>query len=88
LEGELEVGVYSLMIFMIQRLLWPLTELGKTFDLYQRGMASTGRVLDLLDIDEKAPDGDRPLDIDSLQGVSPSKTSASNTAQVRWFSKT
>jgi ATP-binding cassette subfamily B protein len=68
LEGQLEVGVYSLMIFMIQRLLWPLTELGKTFDLYQRGMASAGRVLDLLDIEEKAPDGDRPLDVDSLEG--------------------
>jgi len=34
---------------MTQRLLWPLTRLGETFDLYQRAMASSTRVLDVLD---------------------------------------
>jgi len=33
---------------MTQRLLWPLTRLGETFDLYQRAMASSTRVLDVL----------------------------------------
>jgi ABC-type multidrug transport system fused ATPase/permease subunit len=37
------------MVFLTQRLLWPLTALGQTFDLYQRAMASTQRVLDLLE---------------------------------------
>jgi ATP-binding cassette subfamily B protein len=36
---------------MTQRLLWPLTRLGETFDLYQRAMASTRRILDLLAVD-------------------------------------
>ena len=49
LEGELSVGAYSVIVFITQRLLWPLTRLGQTFDLYQRAMASTSRVLDLLD---------------------------------------
>lgn len=49
LEGTLEVGSYSVLVFLTQRLLWPLTRLGETFDLYQRAMASTTRVLDLLD---------------------------------------
>ena len=49
LDGELEVGVYSVLVFITQRLLWPLTRLGETFDLYQRGMASTRRILDLLE---------------------------------------
>ena len=49
LEGELSVGAYSIIVFITQRLLWPLTRLGQTFDLYQRAMASTSRVLDLLD---------------------------------------
>lgn len=49
LEGRLDVGAYSVMVFLVQRLLWPLTRLGETFDLYQRAMASTTRVLDLLD---------------------------------------
>ena len=48
LEGELAVGAYSVLVFMTQRLLWPLTRLGETFDLYQRAMASSTRVLDVL----------------------------------------
>lgn len=46
---RLSVGNYSVMIYLIQRLLWPLTRLGETLDQYQRAMASTNRVLDLLD---------------------------------------
>lgn len=48
LHGTLEVGTYSVMVYVTQRLLWPLTRLGETFDLYQRAMASTRRILDLL----------------------------------------
>jgi len=49
LAGTMAVGSYSVLIYLTQRLLWPLTRLGQTFDLYQRAMASTTRVLDLLD---------------------------------------
>nr|WP_026079721.1 ABC transporter ATP-binding protein [Spirulina subsalsa] len=48
-EGQLAVGTYSVLVFMTQRLLWPLTGLGKTLDQYQRAMASTQRVMNLLD---------------------------------------
>ena len=48
-NGQLGVGSYSILIYLTQRLLWPLTRLGETLDLYQRGMASTNRVMDLLD---------------------------------------
>jgi ATP-binding cassette subfamily B protein len=47
-QGEMEVGVYSVLVFLTQRLLWPLTRLGATFDLFQRAMASTQRILGLL----------------------------------------
>ncbi len=50
LDGNLEVGAFSVLVFMTQRLLWPLTQLGEVLDLYQRGMASTRRILDLLDV--------------------------------------
>ena len=46
----LNVGLYSVMVFLTQRLLWPLTRLGQTVDLYQRAMASTNRILDVLQI--------------------------------------
>ncbi len=49
LDGALEVGLYATMVFLIQRLLWPLTRLGETLDLYQRAMASSRRLFGLLD---------------------------------------
>ena len=58
-EGSLEVGAYAVLVFLTQRLLWPLTRLGETFDLYQRAMASTTRVLDLLGIRPQIVDGGR-----------------------------
>ncbi len=61
LEGELAVGTYSVLVFLTQRLLWPLTRLGKTFDLYQRAMASTNRVLDLLELEVEIVSGDEEI---------------------------
>ncbi len=48
LEGTLAVGAYGVLVFLTQRLLWPLTGLAETVDLYERAMASTRRILDLL----------------------------------------
>jgi ATP-binding cassette, subfamily B, bacterial len=60
-KGELGVGTYSILIYLTQRLLWPLTRLGETLDLYQRGMASTNRVMDLLDTPIAIDSGSLPL---------------------------
>ena len=57
LEGTLAIGAYSVLVFMTQRLLWPLTRLGETFDLYQRAMASSTRVLDVLESPMEIEDG-------------------------------
>jgi ATP-binding cassette subfamily B protein len=70
LEGVLAVGAYSVLVFMTQRLLWPLTRLGETFDLYQRAMASSTRVLDLLETPVSIEEGDYlPDDVSSLDIV-------------------
>jgi len=61
LEGTLNIGLYSILIFMTQRLLWPLTSLGETFDQYQRAMASTTRILDLMDTPPTITDGKQSL---------------------------
>jgi len=58
LEGTLAIGAYSVLVFMTQRLLWPLTRLGETFDLYQRAMASSTRVLDVLESPMELEDGE------------------------------
>ncbi len=68
LEGEMEVGLYSVLIFVTQRLLWPLTRLGETFDLYQRAMASTKRVMGLLEQEETLDDGLVELKKENVKG--------------------
>jgi len=59
LEGEIRVAMYSVLLFITQRLLWPLTELGDTFDLYQRAMASFKRILNLKDETPSIIDGNK-----------------------------
>ena len=53
LRGDLEVGLFSVLVYMTQRLLWPLTRLGETLDLYQRAMASCRRIFGLLEIEPR-----------------------------------
>ncbi|MFO7547511.1 MAG: ABC transporter ATP-binding protein [Acidimicrobiia bacterium] len=68
LDGTLEVGAYSILVFLTQRLLWPLTRLGETLDLYQRAMASTNRILDVFDTEPAMSDGDAELPAGSIRG--------------------
>jgi ATP-binding cassette subfamily B protein len=66
LDGALSVGLYSVMVFLTQRLLWPLTRLGQTFDLYQRAMASSKRIFGVLDTEARLVDG--PDDLGPVVG--------------------
>ncbi|WP_395791473.1 ABC transporter ATP-binding protein [Aquimonas sp.] len=61
LRGELGVGSYSALVYLTQRLLWPLTRLAELTDLYQRSMTSVRRVFDLLDLPQPAETGSREL---------------------------
>jgi len=58
LEGDINVAMYSVLLFITQRLLWPLTELGDTFDLYQRAMASFRRINTLKNTQPEIKNGD------------------------------
>jgi ATP-binding cassette subfamily B protein len=66
--GDLAVGTYSVLVFLTQRLLWPLTRLGETLDQYQRAMASTTRVMNLLDTPIAIHPGYRSLPVQTVQG--------------------
>ena len=57
LDGEINVAMYSVLLFITQRLLLPLTELGDTFDLYQRAMASFKRINALKNTTPEIKDG-------------------------------
>lgn len=67
-NGQLSVGTYGFMVFIIQRLLWPFTQLGQTLDQYQRAMASINRVMNLLDTPIAIPTGERPFPTHQAKG--------------------
>ena len=62
LDGEIKVATYSVMLFITQRLLWPLTELGVIFDAYQKAMASFRRIINLKNTQPTIKSGNNKLD--------------------------
>ena len=61
LDGEIKVATYSVMLFITQRLLWPLTELGVIFDSYQKAMASFRRIINLKNTSPTIDNGSEKL---------------------------
>ena len=66
LDGTIAVGSYSVLVFLTQRFLWPFTTLGETVDLFERSMASTKRILDLLDTPQKIKDTKESIALDDF----------------------
>ena len=53
LTGNLDVGSFSVLVFLTQRFLWPFTDIAIIIDNFERSMASTKRILELLNIQSK-----------------------------------
>ncbi len=68
LNGEIGVGSYSVLVYLTQRLLWPMTRLADMTDLYQRSMASIERVLDLLHTPMEISYAGQALPVASVKG--------------------
>jgi ATP-binding cassette subfamily B protein len=68
LDGAIGVGSYSVLVYLTQRLLWPLTRLADMTDLYQRSMASIQRVMDLLYTPIAIPYAGKPLPLQNVRG--------------------
>ena len=64
----LNVGTYSFLVFITQRLLWPLTTLGHVLDDFQRSLASINRVIDLIDTPIEIKDGTKKIDLKTING--------------------
>jgi ATP-binding cassette subfamily B protein len=69
LRGEIGVGSYSVLVYLTQRLLWPMTRLADMTDLYQRSMASVERVMNLLETPISIGYEGKPLDRRSVRGA-------------------
>ncbi|PHJ65702.1 ABC transporter [Nostoc linckia z18] len=67
-SGKISIGNYSVLLVLVQRLLWPLVSLGEIFDKYQRSMASTNRIMDLLDAPINIIPGEKSLPIEQVRG--------------------
>ena len=68
LDGQLNAGAYSVLVFLTQRLLWPLTRLAETVDLFERAMASTRRILNLIEVPIKTHSGSIALPVEQVKG--------------------
>ncbi len=68
LDGDLNAGAYSVLVFLTQRLLWPLTRMAETIDLFERAMASTRRILNLIETPIRVQHGDQSLDVAAVRG--------------------
>jgi len=68
LDGQLNAGAYSVLVFLTQRLLWPLTRLAETVDLFERAMASTRRILNLIEVPVKTRSGTTALPVGEVRG--------------------
>jgi len=66
LNGEIAVGSYSVLVFLTQRFLWPFTRLGEMVDQFERAMASSRRILNLLQTPITIQNIDNPLQLDSF----------------------
>ncbi|NJL37078.1 MAG: ABC transporter ATP-binding protein [Leptolyngbyaceae cyanobacterium SM1_4_3] len=68
LSDRLSVGSYGFMVFIVQDLLWPFTELSEIMDEYQRAMASVRRVTTLLDTPLAIAPGTQAFPLHSVAG--------------------
>ena len=68
LNGTLDVGVYSILVFQTQRLLWPFKNIGKIMTVYQQVMASLMRVNQILASPVKIISGGRHLPLKKVKG--------------------
>lgn len=68
LQGQLAVSAYSVLVFLSQRLLWPMTYLAEVTDQFYRAMASINRVLNLLSVPINITSGNHFPDPTRIQG--------------------
>ena len=99
IDGTLTVGAFVAFGIYLAMLTWPLIALGWTINLFQRGAASMGRVLDLLDATPVSVEdtgsatlppatGGRTLTFEQVWFAYPSRSAASEgdeaTREPRW----
>ncbi|BBB66993.1 ABC transporter [Undibacterium sp. YM2] len=68
LQGDLAVGAYSVLVYLTQRLLWPMTGLAEVADMYQRSMSAIDRAMGLLDTKINIPYEGKHVAVSQIKG--------------------
>ncbi len=66
LSGSIAVGSFSVLLFLTQRFLWPFTRLGEIVDLFARSMASTKRIMGLINTPSEIKDSKNAIHRNNL----------------------
>ena len=66
LSGSIAVGSFSVLLFLTQRFLWPFTRLGEIVDLFARSMASTKRIMGLINTPSEIKDSKNAIHKNNL----------------------
>ncbi|MFK7904164.1 MAG: ABC transporter ATP-binding protein, partial [Chitinophagales bacterium] len=67
--GKLTLGGLTFFAMMIQRMLWPITYLGRIFDEFERASASARRVFGLMDAPNQIQNPKEPIPFNDTQGT-------------------
>jgi len=67
LNNTIEVGSYSVLVFLTQRFLWPFTSLSTLIDDFERSMASSNRIFGLIQTKKKIVNHPNAIIRDSLR---------------------
>ena len=68
LQGALDVGAYSILVYQTQRLLWPFRNVGKMMIMYQMVIASVSRIDEIMRTPIKIISGGKRLSRRKIKG--------------------
>ena len=67
LNNTIEVGSYSVLVFLTQRFLWPFTSLSTLIDDFERSMASSRRIFGMMQTKIKIVNHENAVKLDDLK---------------------
>lgn len=67
-ENNLSIGLYTILVIMTQRFLWPFTELPKITDMYAKTMSSVRRIVTFFEQKGSITDGLIQLENEKMRG--------------------
>lgn len=66
--GKMSIGQFVEFTLYLGYLVWPMIALGWVINIFQRGMASMGRMHQIMSIEPAIRDAGRAVDIDAIEG--------------------